>query len=265
MTAARRAACGYLAMLLVAAAAGPLVLPGYEVQFREDVLAGPSARFPLGTDEFGRDRLSRLLHGARVSLALAPAAALLTAGIGGLAGILAAAGGWTERVVLGAADLLLCVPWLFLLLIIRAALPLNLDAGTSLAVTFLLLGLLGWAGPARVTRAEVRRLAQSDFIRQARASGYSRHRLLLAQLLPAVRPVLAAQFWIAVPAFLLAEANLGLLGLGVSPPLPSLGSLLKELENYGAVREHPAMLAPVLLLATAVAAWQSAVRKERLS
>ena len=96
-------------------------------------------------------------------------------------------------------------------------------------VTFALLGALGWAAPARVIRAGVRDMRSSDFRLQARACGSCGFRLLLRQLAPNLKPVLLAQFWTSIPLFILSEANLGLLGLGVSDPLPSWGNLLRDL------------------------------------
>ena len=247
-------------LLLVAGAslaAGWLDLAPYETQFRDAVNAGPSRQFPLGTDELGRDRLSRLLQGTRVSLLLAPAAALLATAtaalIGGVAGFM---GGWVEKIILRVLDLFLSLPWLFLLLTVRAALPLNASPWTSVVITFSLLGLLGWAGPARVVRSQVRSLMNSEFVLRARASGLSPARLLVIEILPNLRPVLAAQFWISVPVFILSEANLGLLGLGVAEPLPSWGSLLRDLENVHAVSANLWMLAPVGLLALVMSCFQ---------
>ena len=142
MRAARAAAIIFLAAVMLAALAPELWVPAhYETQFRDLPDAPPSARFPLGSDNLGRDRFSRLLYGTRVSLLLAPAAALLSclgaAVLGGAAGL---AGGLLETVILGAADLFLALPWLFLLLTVRACLPLNLSPEASVTVTFLLLG-----------------------------------------------------------------------------------------------------------------------------
>jgi peptide/nickel transport system permease protein len=102
----------------------------------------------------------------------------------------------------------------------------------------------------------------SDYLLQARASGISGARLFWRHLLPNLRPILLAQFWISVPVFILSEANLGLLGLGVSEPLPSWGALLRELENYTAVLQNPWMLAPVALLVIVVGCLQVALRTE---
>lgn len=248
---------------LASLAAGYLAPASYAHQFRDSISAPPSARFLLGTDELGRDRFARLLYGTRVSLLLAPAAALLStliaALIGGLAGYL---GGRWERYMTSGIDLFLSLPWLFLLLMVRALLPLNTSPVTSVMITFLLLGCLGWATPARIIRAGTRTLIHSDYLVQARANGISGSRLFCRHLLPNLRPILLAQFWISVPVFILSEANLGLLGLGVSEPLPSWGALLRELENYTAVLQNPWMLAPVVLLVAVVSCLQVVLRTE---
>lgn len=246
---------------LVVVALTALLPVSYEHQFRDSPNAGPSKQFPLGTDDLGRDRLSRLIYGTRVSLLLATAAAILSclaaAALGGLAGF-----GIADKLILGAADLFLSLPWLFLLLMVRAFLPLNVSPLISVTLTFLLLGMLGWATPAKVIRAAVRRLSNSDFMLQARAAGCSR--LLRKHLLPNVMPILWAQLWITIPAYVLAETTLGMLGLGVMEPLPSWGNLLRELEG-GAIANHPWVLAPVLLLAAVVGSFQVIFEREDYS
>ncbi len=229
----------------------------YSKQFRETPNASPSKQFLLGTDALGRDRFSRLVYGTRVSLLLAPAAAListlLAALIAGVAGYL---GGWKERVTLSVADLFLSVPWLFLLITVRAALPLNASPATSVIITFSLLGVLGWAASARVLAAGASNLAKSDLVLQAKASGFHGFRLFAIHVLPNLKPVLAAQFWISIPIYILTEANLGLLGLGVSEPLPSWGSLLRELETLPPLTKQPWMAVPVVLLVLVVSSFQ---------
>jgi peptide/nickel transport system permease protein len=252
-----------IAAVAASLGAGWLTNHSYAEQSREFISSPPSAQFWLGTDELGRDRLARLLYGTRVSLLLAPAAALLStliAGlIGGAAGYL---GGRWERLVTASVDLFLSLPWLFLLLAVRALLPLNTSPVTSVAITFALLGCLGWAAPARIIRAGTRTLVNSDYLVQASAVGVSRWRLFWRHLLPNLRPILLAQFWISVPLFILSEANLGLLGLGVSEPLPSWGALLRELENYSAVLQNPWTLAPVVSLVVVVSCLQLLLRTE---
>src|SRR5271165_1887985 len=147
----QRIALVVLAAAVVASLAAAWLTPhSYAEQSRDFISAPPSAKFPLGTDELGRDRFARLLYGTRVSLLLAPAAALLStliaALLGGTAGYL---GGRWERLVTSGIDVFLSLPWLFLLMAVRALLPLNTSPVTSVVLTFLLLGCLGWASPAR--------------------------------------------------------------------------------------------------------------------
>ena len=264
MTGAQKFALMVVGLIALASLAGGFVAPSsYAEQFRDSISAPPSSHFLLGTDELGRDRFSRLLYGTRVSLLLAPAAAVLStliaALIGGLAGYL---GGRWERSITAGIDLFLSLPWLFLLLAVRALLPLNTSPVASVMITFLLLGCLGWATPARIIRAGTRTLVHSDYLVQARANGVSATRLFWHHLLPNLRPILLAQFWVSVPVFILSEANLGLLGLGVSEPLPSWGAMLRELENYTAVLHNPWMLAPAVLLVAVVSCLQLLLRAE---
>lgn len=259
----RLAWAGLLVIVLLSLLAGALAPHSYEEQFREAIQAGPSREFPLGTDALGRDRLARLLHGSRVSLTLAPLAALLTTLLAGLLGGLSGYwGGRGERALLLLTDLFLSLPWLFLLLALRGALPLEVSPLASLTITFLVLGLLGWAGPARIVRSGIRSLLESDFVLQAQANGVAQGRILWRHLLPNVWPLLAAQFLLAVPLFVLSEANLGLLGLGVAEPLPSWGGLLKELENYQSALANPWCFAPVGLLIVVVSCLQILSRRD---
>jgi ABC-type dipeptide/oligopeptide/nickel transport system permease subunit len=258
MKALRVVAWAVLAFTACAALCANFIAPApYEQQFRDFPNARPSPQFPLGTDELGRDRLSRLLYGTRISLLLAPAAALLAALIAAFAGITAGmAGGRIEQAILACVDLVASLPWLFLLIAVRAVLPLNVSAYTSVGVTFLLLGALGWASGTRVIRSAVRSVKESGFMVEARSLGVSRTRLFLVQLLPNLKGPIAAQFWLSIPLFLLAEANLGVLGLGVSEPLPSWGNLLLDLVNHREIAEAPWRLAPAILLVLVLLALQ---------
>jgi peptide/nickel transport system permease protein len=135
----------------------------------------------------------------------------------------------------------------------------------SLTITFLLLGALGWAGPARIVRVAVVAMRRSEFMLQARASGSSGLRIVLIHLLPNLRPVLVTQFLISIPLFILSEANLGLLGLGVAEPVPSWGNLLRDLERFSEVKANPWLLAPAGLLVAVVVCFQIIGRRENLA
>jgi peptide/nickel transport system permease protein len=257
----RRAAMAVLGVIFIVLLCADWTAPfGYEQQFRADVNAAPNRQYRLGTDALGRDRLSRLIYGGRISMVLAPLAALLAVTLALAAGLTAGwLGGWWERVVATAMDLCLSLPWLFLLLAVRALLPLNAGPAASIVATFALLGLLGWAGPSRVILAAVKRHRASDFVLAARSAGCPPWRIALVQVLPNLRPVAAAQFWVTAPAFLLSEANLGLLGLGVAEPAPSWGNLLREMENLSQVPSHPWLAAPLVALVMVVSCFQLAI------
>jgi ABC-type dipeptide/oligopeptide/nickel transport system permease subunit len=266
MTVARKLACVILALVLMVSLAASWLAPaGYAKQFRETPNAPPSRQHWLGTDEIGRDLFSRTLYGTRISLLLAPAASLLStliaALVGGFAGYL---GGAWERIAMGVTDLFLSLPWLFLLITVRALLPLNASPLVSVLATFFMLGLLGWAASARVLCAGARVLRESGLLLQARSMGLHGFRLFAVHVVPNLKPVLYAQFWISIPVFILSEANLGILGLGVAEPMPSWGSLLKGLEGITSLGEQPWKLVPLVLLIVVVTSFQIVFSREEV-
>jgi peptide/nickel transport system permease protein len=244
--------------IILLAIAAELVTPySYAHQFREIPNATPSKLHPLGTDGLGRDLFSRLLYGTRVSLLLAPAAALLSTliagALGGAAGFL---GGWWERAILAIADLSMASPLLFVLIALRAMLPLNLAPLVSVIATFLILGSLGWPSSLRVIWAATRNIRNSDFLLLARSTGCGPMRMIFRQIFPNLRPALFAQFWVSIPVFILTEATLSMLGLGVSEPMPSWGNLLRGLEDFSAVGSNLGRLAPLAMLTLVVICFQ---------
>jgi peptide/nickel transport system permease protein len=260
MTTLRRIALALISIVAILCIVGSL-LPRFDYtrQDRLHISEGASTEHWLGTDVVGRDRLGRILHGTRVSLTLAPAAAALSLLLAFLFGAAPGfVGGYSERTARIVIDLMLSIPWLFLLLIVRSLLPLNTSPIASATITFLMLGLLGWGVPARILMARSRALRESDFALQARATGVSRWRLLCVHVAPNLLPVLMAQFWIALPVFILAEANLSLLGLGVAEPLPSLGSLLREMESVLSIRGDLCCFAAMAVLLLVVGSLQVA-------
>jgi len=237
--------------------AGSVTHYSYAFQFREIPNAAPSALHFLGTDQLGRDLFARIAYGTRVSLLLAPAAALLAtciaAMLGGIAGL---RGGWLEKLILAAADLSMSLPLLFVLIALRAMLPLGVSPALSVVATFVILGLLGWPSSLRVVWAAARNLRQSEQILLARALGYRNSQLLFRQVIPGLRPVFLAQFWVSVPLFILTEATLSMLGLGVMEPLPSWGNLLRGFEDFTAIAANPWKFAPLLILVLTVICFQ---------
>ncbi len=233
----------------------------YAHQFREIPNTAPCASHFLGTDGLGRDLLTRLIYGTRVSLLLAPAAAFiaafLAAILGGIAGL---RGGWLEKIILASADISMSLPLLFVLIALRALLPLDVSPIVSVVATFLTLGALGWPSSLRVVWAASRNLRDSDHILLAKSLGYRHSQILFRQVIPCLRPVVLAQFWISIPLFILTEATLSMLGLGVMEPLPSWGNLLRGSEDFSAMAANPWRLVPLVVLVLTVICFQFTFR-----
>ncbi len=205
----------------------------------------PDAEHPLGTDSLGRDLLSRILYGARVSLGvgvLAESVALLLGTlIGGLAGFY---GGKIDDALMRLADVFFSLPAPLLALAVIAALPdpsalplLGRLPEPSVVLVFLVLGLVGWAGIARLVRAQILVLRETQYCAAARASGVGDGRLLFIHLLPNALSPLIATATLGVAGNILAEAWLSFLGVGAHPPLPSWGVMITEGQNY--LTTHP--------------------------
>lgn len=180
-------------------------------------------RFPLGTDAYGRDVLSRLLWGARVSLTIGTLAALLAlvlgTVVGGTAGML---GGAVDSVLMRLVDALLAFPRLFLVIALAAF----LEAGE--AVIILVLGCTGWMGVSRIVRAEILSLRRRDFVLAAEALGQPPHRIFLRHLLPNALTPLLVHTALRVGDVILVEAALSFIGLGIQPPRASWGNMVAE-------------------------------------
>lgn len=187
----------------------------------------PGAAFLMGTDAVGRDILSRLLYGARISLPLGALAVLIATGLGTAVGALAGyAGGWVDRACLGLIDLLMALPRLVLLLA-AVALFGGADAG-RFALIALILGLTGWMTVARVVRAEVLSLREREYVLAARASGLSPGRIVARHVLPGVAGVVMVHGTLMVGSTILLEAALSFLGLGVPLPTATWGNMVGD-------------------------------------
>jgi len=214
----------------------------------------------LGADSLGRDLFSRLLHGARISLALALIAAAAATAIGALAGGAAGlAGGVCDGVITRLADLVLALPALYVLLALRAVLPLVLPASEVFLVTAALFALVGWPMAARGVRAIVAAERRQDYAAAATALGATPWRVLWRHVLPAAAGFLRTQFTLLLPACILAEATLSFAGLGFPDDVPSWGTLLQDAGNVGMLATAPWLLAPAVAIFSVVLAVNLAV------
>jgi len=239
-----------LALVVVLGLAAPSLAPNpYDHQFRDMASASPQPGFPMGTDDLGRDRLSRLLYATRVSVLLAPSAATISVLLALLFSALAALPSrlvaWTLSLANG---IFLSLPWIFLFIILRSKLSLNTDPLVSVTLTFALMGVAGWAIPGRAFTASIVEMKDAGWLLQARAAGLRPWRIATAHAWPHLWSLALVQFRILIPAYVLSEASLGLLGLGVADPMPSWGNLLRDLQHPDVVQANPWTLAPLALL-----------------
>ncbi len=207
---------------ILAALVGPWVVP-YDPadQVLADRLERPSMRHPLGLDELGRDVLSRVLAGARISLLVGISVVAASAGIGTILGSTAGYyGGWIDEVISRITDILMAFPGILLAIALVAVL------GPSLTNVVFALASIGWVGYARLVRGQVLRAREFEFVQAARALGAPVPRVIGRHVLPTVLAAVVVQASLGMAGAIIAEASLSFLGLGVQPPTASWGTML---------------------------------------
>jgi peptide/nickel transport system permease protein len=217
-----------VALLVVVALLGPLLAPyGPTTQNLPDQLQPPSGAHWLGTDQFGRDVLSRILAGARLAILiglLSDAVALL---FGGLLGLAAAFfGRWTDAVIMRSMDMMLAFPYLLLAMVVIAVL------GAGLTPAVIAIGIVYVPQFARLVRSAALAVREEQYVEAARALGVGRARIVLRHALPNVAPPAIAQATLLFGISILEVAGLGFLGLGAQPPTPEWGAMLAESRTY---------------------------------
>ena len=212
------------------------------------VTADPAGGAPLlilGADSYGRDTFSRLLHGARTTLGLAViatfGATLIGALIGGISG---QAAGWVDAVLSRVAEFVLVLPAIYVVLALRAVMPLVLPPATVFALLVAIFTVLGWPVIARGVRAIVLAEGQREYAVAARAAGANESRLLFRHLLPAASGYVVTQSTLLLPAFILAEATMSFVGLGFPDTTPTWGTMLRDASNVATLADMPWSLAP---------------------
>jgi len=201
--------------------------------------------FLLGADDFGRDVFSRLLHGARTSIGLALVATIGAVLIGAIAGAWAGyRGGWIDEAIMRVADFVLVLPVIYVVLVLRAVLPLVLSASTVFLLVSGIFIVVGWPFVAKGVRAIVASERSREYVQAARSLGAGPMRILTVHLIPACAGHLLVQATLLLPAFILAEATLSFIGLGFPDPIASWGTMLSGAANYNSVARFPWTLAP---------------------
>ena len=205
--------------------------------------------FLLGADDFGRDVLSRLLHGARTSIGLALIATLGAVLIGALAGAWAGyRGGWVENAIMRIADFVLVLPVIYVVLVLRAVLPLVLAPATVFVLVAWIFIAVGWPFVAKGVRAIVAVERSREYVQAAQSLGAGPLRILTVHLIPACGGHLLVQATLLLPAFILAEATLSFIGLGFPDLVPSWGTMLAAAGNYNSIARFPWTLAPAIAI-----------------
>jgi peptide/nickel transport system permease protein len=213
-----------------------------------NITAPPSEAHVLGTDELGRDELSRLIYGGRVSLLVGIGAALISTSLGIMIGAIAGFyGGWLDTVLMRFIDLMLAFPAIFLLLILFAI------YGSSVLSVVFFLGLFSWMWLARVIRGEFLSLKQRDFVEAARSIGVPNGLIIRRHLLPNVMAAIIVSATLNIAVAMLSEASLSFLGFGVPPETPTWGNMLNAARPYY-VTVPILAIAPGLTLTVAVLA-----------
>lgn len=198
----------------------------YEINLRQRLLL-PSGAHILGTDAFGRDMLSRIIYGARISLLVGLIPSFISMGIGSAVGVTSGyLGGKVDFILMRVADIVIAFPSLLLAMVIMYTL------GAGLSNIFIALSFVGWAEAARVVRSQVLSLREQEFVEAAKAMGVRRRAIMARHIFPNCLPSLVVLFTLKVPEFILAEASLSFLGVGAQPPVPSWGLLVSQGKEF---------------------------------
>jgi peptide/nickel transport system permease protein len=229
------AALIFLLVIGLASILAPLVSPhsAYDMSL-PDARKTPSLTHPLGTDKLGRDTLTRVLVGGRVSLAVALAAVAISTVIGTLLGLIAGyCGGWVDALISRLTDIFMAFP-LFVLLIVIVSM-----VGPSAVNVVLVLGLFGWMVITRIVRGQVLSVMNEPFIEAAIAAGAPHWLILLRQVLPNIYVPIVVASTLGVANAMLSEAALSFLGLGIQPPTPSWGNMLNAAQSLQVLVNEP--------------------------
>lgn len=225
-----------ITVVCVAAIFSPYISPyPFDAQDTSDVLKGPSLKHLLGTDRLGRDLLSRITFGARISMLVGIVSSLISLAIGAVYGAISGLiGGKTDNLMMRVVDIIYSLPDLLLIILISVVI------GRSLWGIFLALSMVSWVIIARLVRGEVLKLKEQIFIEVARELGASNFRIIFNHLLPNTLGPLIVTLTFRIPAAILAESTLSFVGLGITPPFSSWGTLAND--GWSAIKFYPHLI-----------------------
>ncbi len=218
----------FIVFIILVAIFAPVFAP-YDpyAQNTENQLMPPSFEHWLGTDELGRDVLSRIIYGARISLIIGLVPTSLSMMLGILLGLMAGyLGKWVDNIIMRFADIMLAFPSLLLAMVVTYTL------GSGIVNIFIALSLVNWAGTARIVRAQTISLKEGEMVEGARAIGVSKWKIMFRHILPNCLPSLIVQFTLDIPGSILSESSLSFLGVGAQPPSTSWGLMVTRGKDY---------------------------------
>ncbi|MFT4579499.1 MAG: oligopeptide transport system permease protein [Nitrospinales bacterium] len=236
MNTSTKISSGFLFFLVLVAVLAPWVAPySYQEQDSLNILAFPGSEHWLGTDRLGRDLLSRMIYGARVSLFVGVFSTVLALIIGTIYGTLSAyVGGRTDNLMMRVVDVVFALPDLLMIILITVLM------GRGVIGVFIALTLVSWVTIARLVRGEVLRIKEYPYILAARALGASHYRIMSKEIFPNILGILVVTLSFRVPVAILAESTLSFVGLGIAPPASSWGTLASD--GWTAIKFYPHLI-----------------------
>ena len=227
---------GFLFIILSVSLLAPWVAPySYQEQDTLNILAFPGVEHFLGTDRLGRDLLSRMIYGARVSLFVGVFSTLIALVIGTVYGTISAyVGGKTDNLMMRIVDVVFALPDLLMIILITVLM------GRGVTGVFIALTMVSWVTIARLVRGEVLRIKEYPFILAAKALGASHFRIMLREIFPNILGILVVTLSFRIPVAILAESTLSFIGLGIAPPASSWGTLASD--GWTAIKFYPHLI-----------------------
>lgn len=225
-----------IVLITITAIFAPWLAPyPYDQQDMTAILQSPNASHILGTDNLGRDLLSRLIFGARVSLSIGFLTSIVALAVGTLYGAISGyKGGWIDHSLMRIVDVLYAIPDLLLIILITVVI------GRGFWGIFIALSLVSWVSVARLVRGEVLRIKELSYIEAARAVGANKRRIILRHILPGLSGLLIVTMTFRIPAAILSESTLSFVGIGLAPPFSSWGVLAND--GWAALRFFPHLM-----------------------